>query len=254
MIAAHNLLDVFRVPPQISFAGMPAPDLSQSIWLVLHQNGIIRLFGASSQLFIAYPLIPWIGVMAAGYALGTVYGWDGDRRQKLLLKLGLLATALFGVVRLINVYGDPVPWKYQEIGLATVLSFFNTTKYPPSLLFLLMTLGPSIVVLALTDRIDSRGVWQRVCITFGRVPMFYYLLQWLFAHGSAVLLGYFAGVDVNYLFKSILEMGQFAPSGHGFSLAVAYADWIVGLIILYPICKWYGNLKRRSGHWLFSYL
>ena len=84
MIVVHNLLDVFRVPPQISFAGVPAPDLSQSVWLVLHQNGIIRLFGGSEQVFIAYPLIPWIRVMAAGYALGSVYSWDGDRRKLLL--------------------------------------------------------------------------------------------------------------------------------------------------------------------------
>jgi uncharacterized membrane protein len=254
MIILHNLLDGFQVPPATAFAGMPPATISQSIWIVLHQPGIIHPFGAGSEGLFVYPIIPWVGVMAAGYAFGTVYGWDGERRRKLLLKLGLVATALFVVVRLINVYGDPVHWQYQDTNVATVLSFFNTSKYPPSLLFLLMTLGPALFVLALTDRIDGNAVWQRVCITFGRVPMFYYLLQWLFAHSSAVLLGYLAGVDVHYLFKSILEMGQFAPPGHGFSLGVAYADWIAGLIILYPLCKWYDNLKRHSGHWIFSYL
>ena len=254
MIVFHNLLDPLSISPATAFAGAPPATLSQSIWIVLHQPGVIHPFGPSSQGLFVYPIIPWVGVMAAGYAFGTLYGWGGERRRRVLLSLGLAITALFIVIRLINVYGDPSPWKYQETSVATVLSFLNTTKYPPSLLYLLMTLGPAILVLALTDKIDGKAVWQRVCITFGRVPMFYYLLQWAFAHTSAVLFGYFAGVDVHYLFKSILEMGQFAPPGHGFSLAVTYADWIAGLIILYPLCHWYGNFKRRSGHWLLSYL
>ena len=254
MIAAHNLLDGFGLPPQISFAGMPPPDLSQAIWLILHQNGIIHLFGGLSQLFIAYPLIPWIGVMMAGYAFGTIYNWECGTRRKLLLKLGLTLSVLFVVLRLINIYGDPVPWKYFETPVVTFLSFMNTTKYPPSLLFLLMTLGPALVVLALADRIDGKVFWQWVCITFGRVPMFYYLLQWLTAHSFGVLLAYLAGVDTGYLFKNLLEMGQSAPPGHGFPLWVVYAAWITGLVILYPLCAWYAGYKKRHKHWLLSYL
>ncbi|NOT48578.1 MAG: DUF1624 domain-containing protein [Acidobacteria bacterium] len=253
MIVLHNLLDGIQVPPQIAFAGTPPPDLSQSLWIILHQVGIVRLFGGS-QLFLAYPLIPWVGVMMAGYALGTVYKWSSEQRQKLLLKLGLAATALFVVIRLINVYGDPVIWKYFATPVATVLSFLNTTKYPPSLLFLLMTLGPALLVLALADRIDGNAIWQRVCITFGRVPMFYYILQWIVAHLSGVLLGYFAGVDVGYLFLALLDMGRAAPPGHGFSLVVVYAVWITGLIILYPLCSWFANVKKRNKHWALSYL
>ena len=250
MIVLHNLLDGIQVPQQIAFAGTPPPDLSQAIWIILHQQGVVHLFSGSSQVFFAYPLIPWIGVMAAGYALGTIYNWESEQRRKLLFKLGLLATALFVVIRLVNVYGDPVPWSLQATPVATFLSYLNTTKYPPSLLFLLMTLGPAILVLTLTDRIDGNSIWQRVCITFGRVPMFFYLLQWLFAHGSGVLLSYLAGIDVTYLF----QMGQNAPPGHGFSLWVVYAVWVTGLILLYPLCLWYGNLKRRSKHWLLSYM
>ncbi len=253
LIILHNLLDGFQVPPQIAFLGTPPPDLSQAIWIILHQPGVIRLFGAS-QLFSAYPLIPWIGVMMTGFALGTIYDWAGDKRRKLLLRLGLAAAALFIVVRVINVYGDPVPWRYFETPVSTFLSFLNTTKYPPSLLFLLMTLGPALLVLAFADRIDGKAQWQRVCITFGRVPMFFYILQWVVAHGSGVMLGYLAGIDVSYLFVGLFEMGQAAPPSHGFSLWVVYAVWITGLILLYPLCLWYGNLKRRSGHWLFSYL
>ena len=172
----------------------------------------------------------------------------------MLLAVGLIASALFVVIRLINVYGDPVPWSSQATPVATFLSFMNLTKYPPSLLYLLMTLGPTLVILALTDRIDGRSLWQRICITFGRVPMFYYILQWLVAHSFGVLLGYLAGVNVSYLFVGLLEMGQQAPPGHGFPLWVVYAAWITGLILLYPLCLWYGNYKRRNKHWLLSYL
>ena len=138
--------------------------------------------------------------------------------------------------------------------LFPLLSFLNTSKYPPSLLFLLMTLGPAMLVLALTDRIDGRSVWQRIGIVFGRVPMFYYILQWFAAHVSAILLSYIAGKDISYYFANILDMGQAAQPGYGFPLWVVYVTWIAGLLLLYPLCYWYGNLKRRSGHWLFSYV
>lgn len=242
MIVFHNRLD-----------GIPPPDLAQSLWIVLHQAGVIPVFGGS-QIFFAYPLIPWVGVMMAGYALGTVYDLDMEKRRKLLLILGFSATVLFAVIRLINAYGDPSAWKHFDSPIATALSFFNTSKYPPSLLFLLMTLGPALVVLALAERIDGNAVWQRVCITFGRVPMFYYFLQWIVAHLSGVLLGYLAGVDVGYLFLALFDMGQKAPPGHGFSLWVVYAVWIGGLILIYPLCAWFAGLKRRNKHWALSYL
>ncbi len=253
MIVLHNLLDGFQVPPNIAFAGTPPPDLSQAIWIILHQPGVVRLFG-DSQAFVAYPLIPWVGAMMAGYALGSIYSWDSAKRRKLLLALGLLATVLFVVVRLVNVYGDPSHWKYQETGVETFLSFLNTTKYPPSLLFLLMTLGPALIVLALADRIEGKSVGQRISITFGRVPLFFYFLQWAWAHGAAVLLSYLAGKDPSYLFLALFEMGQKAPPGHGFPLWVVYAAWIAGLVILYPLCRWWGNLKKRNKHWALSYL
>ncbi len=254
MIVLHNLLDGIRVPLPTAFAGTPPPDLFQSLWILLHQQGAIPLFGGVSTVFVAYPLLPWTGVMAAGYALGTVYQWDAGRRRKMLLQLGAICTALFVIIRVINFYGDPVPWTSQADAAATFLSFLNTTKYPPSLLFLLMTIGPALLVLAFTDGIDGRSLWQRVCITFGRVALFYYLLQWLVAHGFAVVLGYLAGKDVSYLFLGLFEMGQAAPPGHGFPLWVVYVAWLTGLIILYPLCLYYGRLKGRSKHWLFSYL
>jgi uncharacterized membrane protein len=253
MIALHNLLDRFDLPPNISFAGDPPPDALQTIWLLLHQPSIIPITSGSGA-FSAYPIIPWVGVMMAGYALGKVFEWNERERVKLLYAVGLAATLLFVVVRVINVYGDPVPWKPFDTTAQTLLSFLNVTKYPPSLLFLLMTLGPSLIVLAAADAMSGNAVWQRIGITFGRVPMFYYILQWFYAHGAGVVLGYLAGVDITYLFMNIPASAQAAPPGHGFSLAVTYVVWLVGLVLLYPLCKWWGELKRRNKHWALSYL
>jgi len=252
MIVLHNLLDGFGVPPNIAFAGTPPPDLGQMIWIVLHQPGLIPI--GSMQAFVPYSLIPWVGVMMAGYAFGLIYVTEGDKRRKLLLTIGGVATALFVVVRAINIYGDPAPWASQSRPLFTFLSFLNTTKYAPSLLFLLMTIGPGIFILGLVDRIDGKAIWQRICITFGRVPMFYYILQWFTAHGLGVVLTYLAGKDASYLFLGLFQMGEAAPAGHGFSLGVTYLAWLGGLVILYPLCLWWGNLKQRNKHWALSYL
>ena len=252
MIVVHNLLDGLNVPMNIAFMGTPPPSTGESLWIIFHQMGVVPFAGG--QVFFAYALIPWVGVMMAGYALGMYYDLDSDVRRMVLLRLGSVATILFFVLRAINIYGDPQPWKVQETTGATVLSFFNVTKYPPSLLFLLMTLGPAMIVLSVTDRIDGRAIWQRICITYGRVPMFYYILQWAFAHTAGVLLAYLGGVDTGYLFKNLMEMGQTAPPAHGSSLLTTYIVWITGLIIVYPLCLWWGNLKKRNKHWALSYL
>ena len=294
MIVLHNLLDGIQIPPNIAFAGQPPPSLSQSIWMILHQVGVLPITGDSSA-FIAYPLIPWVGVMAAGYALGPIYGWDSERRRKWLFGLGLAATVLFLGIRFVNIYGDPQPWftKAEFVermnariaaeppgpdasggdggptaadGLKTIeksplsdstftfLSFLNTTKYPPSLLFLLMTLGPAMLVLWLTDRIDGKAIWQRIAIVFGRVPLFFYLLQFPLAHAMGIILSLFAGKEIAYLFMNFPENSRLAPPDHGFSLGMTYLAWIAGLIILFPLCYWYGNFKQRNKHWLLSYL
>ena len=254
LIALHNLFDGFQVPPQTAFAGTPPPDLWQSLWIMLHQPGVVPLLGGQTQIFFGYPLIPWIGVMMAGYALGTIYNLEAGKRRSLLLYSGAATTALFILLRVLNVYGDPSRWSEQAAGVATLLSFLNTTKYPPSLLFLLMTLGPALIVLAATDGIDGRPVWQRIYINFGKVPMLFYVLQWVVAHGAGVLLGFLAGVDVSYLFLDLFQMGRAAPPGHGFSLLTVYLVWAVGLIALYPLCAWYAGVKMRNRHWLLSYL
>jgi uncharacterized membrane protein len=275
-VVLHNLLDSFNLPPQIAFA--PTKELTQSLWLVLHQQGLVPVGG--SVAFILYPLIPWVGVMAAGYALGVVYSWDAARRKSLLLTLGIIATVLFVAVRASNYYGDPVRWSTEDAFVEfqkarvesgpqppgrtfqqpemtepafSIVSFLNTTKYPPSLIFLLMTLGPGLIVLGLADDVSGEPFWQRIPIVFGRVPMFYYLLQWAWAHGFAVLLSLLAGKEIGYYFNA-LSPDLKLPEDNGFSLPVVYLVWILGLVAIYPLCYWYGNLKRRKKHWLLSYL
>lgn len=289
MIVLHNLLDGFQVPPNVAFGGQPAPTLSQMLWMILHQGGVLPIVGDSTA-FIAYPLIPWIGVMAAGYALGTIYGWDAARRRKLLLGFGVAACVLFVVIRFTNVYGDTDPW-YTKAGMVemltaraaenpegspgseriaaalkgvqesplsdttfALLSFIDTQKYPPSLLFLLMTLGPAMLLLGLLDRIDGKAIWQRIAIVFGRVPLFFYLLQFPLAHLMGILLSWAAGKDFAYLFANFPDNSRLAPPDHGFSLGVTYLAWIAGIIILFPLCYLYGEYKRKNKHWLLSYL
>jgi uncharacterized membrane protein len=255
LVLFHNMFDGVLVPPNTAFAGQPPPDAGQMLWMILHQQGAVPLFGGATTAFIAYPLIPWTGVMALGYVVGSVYVWDAERRRKWLLTAGGIVTAAFVILRLINVYGDPSRWAYQDRGgVFTFLSVLNTTKYPPSLLFLLMTLGPALMVLALTDRIDGRAIWQRICITYGRVPMFYYLLQFPLAHALALLLSLAAGKSVAYMFMNFPASIAAAPPNAGFPLWVVYLVWIAGLVILYPLCLWYGNYKLRTKHWLLSYL
>lgn len=255
MIALHNLFDVVKVPPAAAMAGTPPLDAWQTLWLFLHQPGFVPLFGGASKLFVAYPLVPWIGVMAAGYALGAVYAWESQRRRKWLYILGGAGVFLFVVLRAINIYGDPAPWSVQPSPVFTFLSFLNTTKYPASLLFLLMTLGPALLILAATDRVNSESFFARVLIVYGRVPLFYFILQMFVAHALGVLLNFLAGKEVGFQITNFpFADGIKAPPGYGFDLWVVYAAWIFGLVILYPICVWYGNLKRRTKYWMFSYL
>jgi uncharacterized membrane protein len=253
IVALHNLLDGIIVPPATAMAGTPVPDALQKLWLFLHQPGFVPV-SQDVKLFVAYPLLPWVGVMAAGYALGAVYGWEAGRRRKFLLSSGLVLLGLFVLVRAINIYGDPQPWAAQRSAMFTVLSFLNTTKYPASLLFLLMTLAPALLILALTDGAPKRGFLGRILITFGRVPLFYFVLQMFVAHGFGVVLNYLAGKSVGYFFLNFPASVTDAPPNAGFALWVVYAAWLVGVVLLYPLCLWYGKVKQHRRGFPFSYL
>lgn len=255
MIAVHNLFDGFNVA---SWRGpeSPVPSLGAGLWMLLHQPfEAIPVWGFPSPvLFVVYPLIPWIGVMAVGYAFGALYQMDAERRRRWLLIIGGTAAALFVLLRGANVYGDPARWSKQSSAVFTVLSFLNTTKYPASLLFLLMTLGPAIASLALFEsRPNAGGVVRRFIVTFGRVPLFFYLLQWLTGHVISIVLHLAFGKPVAWLFQSPMNFSG-APPGVGFNLAVVYLCWIAGVLLLYPLCKWFAGVKARRRDWWLSYL
>jgi hypothetical protein len=266
MIALHNLFDSFRVVGWQG-PGTAVPSFAGKIAILLHQGfGAFPIAGFPSPVVVvAYPLIPWLGVMAAGYAFGTLYQLDAQRRRRLLLIIGGTTTALFVLIRAINVYGDSEHWSTQKNFVFTVLSFLNTTKYPPSLLYLLMTLGPAILALALFERrsvsasdfgSDSRSLASRVrefFVTFGRVPLFFYLLQWYTAHLIAILLNFAFGKSVRWLFQTPIDWIGTTPNA-GFNLAVVYLAWFAGVLLLYPLCKWFAGVKQRRRDWWLSYL
>ena len=254
MVALHNLLDTIRVAGWHG-PGTPTPPLTEKLWILLHQafSGFPILGDNTPVIAVIYPLVPWVGVMAVGYVFGALYQLDAQRRRRLLLIIGGAATLLFVIIRAINLYGDPSQWSQQKNFVFTVLSFVNTTKYPPSLLFLLMTLGPAILALVLFESITSEGPLRRFFVTFGRVPLFFYLLQWYTAHVIAIVLHLAFGKPVSWLWRSPADFGQ-PPPGVGFNLAVVYVAWIAGVLLLYPLCKWFAGVKQRRRDWWLSYL
>lgn len=192
MVLLHNLLDPIQVA-QWQGPTSAVPDAASKLWMVLHQQGAFPVAGFPSPIvYVLYPLIPWVGVMAAGYAFGTVYDIDPERRRAILLRLGLGLATAFLVLRALNFYGDPSRWSVQKSALFTALSFLNVTKYPPSLLFLLMTLGPAMLALWWYER-PVRNAIAGALIVFGRVPLFFYILQWYTAHLIGIGLHLAAG-------------------------------------------------------------
>lgn len=261
MIALHNLLDRYQVTGWQG-PGSPVPGFGAKLWILAHQSfTIFPIAGFPSPIVIVvYPLIPWIGVMAVGYAFGSLYQFDAQRRRRWLLWMGVTVTWLFVLIRAFDVYGDAAHWSKQKNALFTVLSFLNTTKYPPSLEFLLMTLGPALLLLWWFDAGAGAapGILARfrsALVTFGRVPMFFYLLQWYTAHLIAVGLGWLARQPVAWQFQSPIDkFTNPPPTGVGFSLWVVYACWIGGVLLLYPLCKWFAGVKARRRDWWLSYL
>lgn len=237
LIAGHNLFDGVRAET-LGGAGW--------IWTVLHQPGNVRI--GEAQVFVLYPLIPWIGVMAAGYALGPIFQRDPVTRRRWLIGLGVALTAGFILLRASNLYGDPAAWQAQENWLSTVLSFINCEKYPPSLLYLMMTIGPALILLAVFEGMRSR--LARWITTFGRVPFLYYVAHIYLLHllaGAMVLAVY---DDLSWMTASPPQK----PADYGLSLPGVYAVWFMALAMLYPLCRWFAGLKQRRKEWWWSYL
>jgi len=254
MITLHNLLDGIRVDGW-NGPGTPVPNLGIKLWILLHQpfSGFPVFDSESPVVFVIYPLIPWIGVMAVGYVFGALYRAHPQPRRRLLVIIGSSVTFLFIILRAIDLYGEPNKWASQKNIVYTVLSFVNTTKYPPSLLFLLMTLGPAILALAFFESEGPRNWIRNFFVTFGRVPLFFYLLQWYTAHSISLLLHFVFGKPTSFLFQAPLNFGP-PPQGIGFNLGVVYLSWIAGVLLLYPLCKWFAGVKARRKDWWLSYL
>jgi uncharacterized membrane protein len=251
-IALHNALDGVRVTTWTG-PGSPVPGFAASMWKILHQSGVIFPLGYPGHaVLVLYPLIPWIGVMCAGYGFGSIYELPEPDRRRRLLQLGAAVTIGFVVLRAINVYGDPIPWSPQPTATKTVMSFLALSKYPPSLLYLMMTLGPGMLLLAVFER-QARTPLGRALSTFGRVPFFFYVLQWLTAHTFAIIASRLAGKPTDYLFSN-LGFSAGPPPGSGFNLGVVYALWILGLLLLYPLCRWFAGVRSRRRDWWLSYL
>ncbi len=243
MIATHNAFDWVKPESLGSFGWL---------WKVLHANGSFKV-APGFEFGIGYALIPWMGVVAAGYGFGALFMLTPDRRRKLLLGLGVATVLVFVALRWTNTYGDykARPWEAQKDFLFTIFSFVDLHKYPPSLLYLLMTLGPAFIVLAFLDRGTSR-VLQPILV-FGRVPLFYYLLHLPLIHGLAVVVAYARFGHADWLLGSPFNWAA-APPGASFSLAIVYLIWIGVVLLLYPVCRWFAEVKRRRRDAWLSYL
>ena len=263
MVAGHNLLDPIQ-PQMFGKFGW--------LWIILHQLGFIPLPqpsfvhlppGVGFGFFILYPLVPWIGVMSLGYAFGSVLRRSPEERQRWALRIGLAATALFVVLRGFNLYGNPAQgvfgpghWSVQGSLGMTLVSFFNTNKYPPSLHFLLMTLGPSLIALAWFDKLavkDKLGAIGRFFVVFGRVPLFYYIVHLFLIHSMAVVVAMAWPQPYEWLLHGGFFLSQ-APPGYGHNLPFIYLMWALAVGILYFPCKWFMDLKARRRDWWLSYL
>jgi uncharacterized membrane protein len=240
IVAGHNLLD--RVWP----ASKP-DDLHWPAWVALHSQ--MSLHVGPFLLFLIYPLLPWIGVMALGFGISMVFELPAERRNTMLLRLGLAVTAGFIVLRAIGIYGDPSPWQIHPGMLkATVLSFLNTTKYPPSLMYLMMTLGPAAILCSRADRIT--GPIKNTLVMYGRVPFAFYVAHFYLIHLLSVFLGMLQGFHAGQM----MTIFRFYPNGYGLPLPGVYAVWALVVVLLYPLCRYVAGLKARRRDWWLSYV
>lgn len=237
MVFGHNLLD--GITPE-SF-GELAP-----LWKMFHVDSTFPL--GSYTVIAKYQMVPWIGVMALGYVFADFYRLDAESRQRKILLTGLICTALFIIIRGINVYGDPQPWIGQSTFGMTVASFLNTNKYPPSLSFILMTLGPSIILLAVFERIQ--GWIVQFLIVFGRVPMFFYVVHIYVIHLIAVFLGLAQGFTISEMANLFRNL----PQDYGFGLPITYLFWIFIIITHYYLSREYIQFKKGKKHPFYSYI
>jgi uncharacterized membrane protein len=245
LVFGHNLTDSTQLQP--GNALFP-------VWAMLRQTGFFEV-APGKAFMVPYPLLPWLGIMLLGYCLGELYAktFDPAKRQKLLFRMGLAAVALFVLLRFINGYGDPAPWSVQKNGIFTFMSFVNVTKYPVSLMYTLMTLGPVLMILSWMEKANAGAL--KPFIVFGRVPLFYYVLHFYIIHAAAVVLFmYKSGSSFSELDLHFNKSFGGITAEAGYSLFWAYVGWLAVVLFLYPVCKWYNRYKSTHGYWWLSYL
>jgi uncharacterized membrane protein len=243
LVVGHDLLD-----------GVDKSINGNIFWSLLHEREFYP--GDYFSVFVGYPILPWAGIMFLGYCLGSMYvpSFDATQRRKLLVRFGLGAIAAFIVIRLSNVYGDPSAWTVQPRGgFYTFLSFMNVTKYPPSLLYALATLGPALIFLSFAERFAGK-LWDYVT-ALGRVPMFYYILHIYLIHILGLIAAIYTGFDASDMVFNTWVTDSPNLKGYGFSLGVTYLVWIAVVLALYPLCLWYDRYKtKHREYWWLSYL
>lgn len=238
LVFGHNVLDGITVTPE-----------NRLLWSFLHVQNRIP-YGEHNMLLVAYPIIPWIGVMALGYCFGAVMVKPEAERNRWLYIIGSGAIALFIVLRGFNIYGDPRPWVHQGAWWRDLLSILNCTKYPPSLLYLLMTIGPGILTLPLLEK--AKGRVAAFFMIYGKVPMFYYILHIYLIHTMAVLVALVVGVPIHYF---VGGDSIFSPKpSWGFSLPYVYMYWAIAVLLLYYPCRWFVKIKLSHKKWWLSYI
>ena len=255
-IAGHNLID------PVFFSLIPAMGGSSlsGFWKILYfgfYDGPIKLGADGPYLIVLYSIIPWIGVMAAGFAFGRILSMEPAQRNRICIAIGCSAIGLFLLLRGLNVYGDPVSWTAQmqdeSRPMPALFAFLNTTKYPASLSFLLMTLGPTIALIPLLERV--RGAAARWITVFGRVPFFYYMLHIPLIHALALIVSYVRLGEISpWLFANHPMGNPPAPEGYTWDLLLLYGVFAVTIVILYFPCRWFAELKARRKNWWLSYV
>jgi uncharacterized membrane protein len=241
----HNLLD---------YVTLPTTGTAFVIWRVfLTSAGSLIPLGSSHFALVAYAILPWTAIMLLGYSLGVIYkdGFDPVRRKKILWGIGVGLIVLFLLLRLPNLYGDPDKWSQQKNALYSLLSFLRVTKYPVSLQFACITLGPGLIFLAVSENWSNR--FTRFAAVYGSVPLFYFVLHFFLIHIVCTIVFFATGhtmaqaVDPASIFL-------FRPAVFGFPLWIVYLIWIGIVLSLYYPCRWYGRYKRTHRQWWLSYL
>ena len=230
IIFGHNFLSVLQFENH--------PDIKQVLSPLINFN----LYQVSPRFtfVISYPFIPWFGIMLTGFAAGRLFELPAERRKKIYLSIGLSALIVFTFLRFVNYYGDQSLWSVQKNGLFTFLSFINVSKYPPSLLFSLMTLGIMFLMFYISDGLNNRFI--RIVSDYGRVPFFYFLIHLYLIHSLMIVVMFLQGFHWQDLAFEPFQYGR-GGAGSGIGIATVYLIWLCVVVLLYPLCKWYGNYK-----------